>query len=339
MSDLNFESIIRQYVTLPAHPSPTGWHTVKCAVCNDHSARGGFRFDGTMVSYNCFNCSHTAGYDETTYSTIPPNMVTILDAYSIPPSEYNHLRLAGLSHRKKGVVKQEPVDPVTELIALPLPEFFMPLSESDHIWAEVAREYLRTDRSIDSNTYPFLILKDEAQSEAVELAWRGRLIIPFYRNNTLVWYQGRDLRPSSRLRYLNPSVVSQCILSDYEVLRTNLDKPLYVCEGFFDAFVIDGVAIFGNKIKPGQLKLIDRSPRKKVYIPDTEGDGHISALQAIELGWGISIPNFGEAKDINKAVLTYGSLYVKHNIKESTCHGLKAELNIALLCKRSKKRT
>jgi hypothetical protein len=335
--EISLESLIRQYVQLPVHSTTGGWYTCKCAVCNDYKKRGGFKFEGNLTSYNCFNCGHTAVHDPLSYNGFSKDMIAVLDAFNIPDDQYKQITLAnvvenhknGVIHTKKPVV----IDPDTKLMPIEFPSFFMPLQQATDTWSIIAKEYLQYDRDFDPAKYPFFILHPSKKLPVIERTWRGRLIIPYYRNDAVVFYQGRDLRDSTKMRYINAESASQCILSDYDIIFKDIDKPLYICEGFFDAISIKGVAIFGNRFKPGQIKILNSTKRKKVYIPDRTKDGQKAALQALEQGWSISIPDFGDCKDVSAAIHKYGLLYSLKTIQDNIIDDpISGSIRIKMLC-------
>ena len=72
--------------------------------------------------------------------------------------------------------------------------------------------------------------------------------------------------------------------------------------------------------------------RDKVIIPDKEGDGDRIALQAIELGWSVTFPEFGKCKDVNDAIVKYGKIYVINQIMTNISSGNDAILRLKLYC-------
>lgn len=314
-------------------PSAKGWHTCKCALCNDYKVRGGFKFDGDTTVYQCFNCAHVAKHDPSEYVSISDNMKEVLDAFNVAEEDYRHIYMAALKNRGKGGGEKVESDPDTKLIKIDMPEYFIHLDQADDTWAEIARAYLEIDRHIDPESHPFFILDPAKQDEKIEKKWRGRLIVPYYRNKSLIWYQGRDLRPKSKMRYRNAETESECILSDFDRLMEHTDKPLIIAEGFFDSHCVDGVSIFRNKMTPGQIKMLNKSPRRKIYVPDKRGQGYIGALQAVEQGWDVSIPDIGSAKDINESVCRHGKLFVMSSILNSANSGPIAKMLIGTHCR------
>ena len=338
--NLSLETLIRQYVMLSDRPSNKEWWTCKCAVCNDYKKRGGFKFEGPQTSYHCFNCGHSATHDPTQYKTLSNEMIQVLECFVVPESEYQQLLFNALQYQHTyGTIKKKKKsehDPDTKIDPIEFPNWFIPLKDVQDSWADSARTYLLEDRGVDPSSYPFHIMKPERHTiEAFERKWRGRLIIPYFRSNQVLWYQGRDLRKQSKMRYINADTESECILSDYAPLHNRTDMPLFIFEGFFDAHVAGGIAIFGNTFKKGQIKLLQQSARRKVYVPDNTTDAKTASLQAIEQGWEISTPDIGSCKDFNAAVQRYGKLYALKSLYDSICGGKQALIKASTYGRRS----
>ena len=43
--------------------TPSGWNTMDCPMCTDKRKRGGLITTGAKISYNCFNCGFTTGWE------------------------------------------------------------------------------------------------------------------------------------------------------------------------------------------------------------------------------------------------------------------------------------
>ena len=345
------EELVRTYVQLPNLPSGTGWFPVLCKVCNDHGRkgpRGGFKFEDEGVGYHCFNCGHKGTYYPH-YKTIPKDMLDVFVSFGIPDEEINKLRLTTLQERDESgqaTSSQKSRPLILNPSELPLPNHFYRLDEAkeEDRWAEIARYYLE-DRKIDSRDYPFFlstgILKQFTGPESQKMAfvraaqkWKKRVIIPIYKDNKLVYYQGRDLTERATKKYESPSARKDRVIYGFDHLFIDEDRPLYVVEGFFDAFHIKGVALLGNELTEPQIAWLNRSRRDKVYIPDKFGDGAKNATKALEQGWRIALPDIGNCKDINEAIIKYGQLYVHNTLREYTYEGKQAEVPLNLYCKK-----
>ena len=341
MDSVSLEDIIRQYVPLPPNTNSKGWYSVLCKVCNDHGRKGpraGFRFDNETVAYHCFNCGHATVYDPTTHGTMPKKMVEVLDGFGVPSDEWRQVLLASLAYRDKhgtSTGKEQVNFTEIEPQELAVPETFYLLSDADpnDKMTIIARDYLEYDRGVDPDSYPFMLSKRSNESRLKR--WNGRLIIPIYKGNKLIYWQGRALMSMPK-KYLSPNVPKERIMYGFDKLFEHTDAPLYIVEGWFDAFAIDGIAILGNEISNSHVRWLNRSRRTKVYIPDRFGDGQLGAEKALELGFDISTPDVGSCKDMSEAVKQYGKLYVMKSIVDNTTSGFAAQTKIKVYCKNVK---
>lgn len=335
MESLSLEQIIRQQISLPPRPNSHGFFSVLCKVCNDHGRKGkraGFKFTGEAVGYNCFNCGHTAGYDPYKHESMPGNMATVLEAFGIPEVDWQQVLFRSLELRQvAGIHEKQHVPVDIEPTELQFPPFFYRLTDDPNDdFAQYAIEYL-AGRKVDWKTCPFYLVARANHPDNER--WYGRLIIPTYQNNKLVFWQGRDLTDMHVKKYLSPNVLRENILTGYEEIERYTDEPLYIVEGWFDAFHLKGVAVYGNKMTANQITWINRSSRPKVVIPDRFGEGFLLAKQALELGWNVSTPDIGSCKDVNDAIIKYGELYTRMSILQHTSNDkFTAEAQLGVYC-------
>lgn len=338
------ESLIRQYVQIPLTSSGTGFTPVLCQVCNDHGRKGlraGFRFDTNgIVGYHCFNCGHKAKFDPQVLaqgeaSGFSKNMKAVLSAFGVPEEELQKFLFNLLKNKKslseidsKITSEIKSIEPKEIL----LPKHFYPLQEAppDDKWALIARDYLEAQRGITPTDYPFYLAHKTGIPQLDK--WRGRLIIPIYKSGKLVYYQGRALY-NHKKKYESPSSSKECVLYGFERLFEHTNMPLYVVEGFFDAFLLDGVGLLGREISDAQFEWLERSKRRKVFIPDKRGVGSKEPAEAfIKRGWEISTPDIGSCKDVNDAVSRYGKLYVLKSIIDNIANGTTARIRLGVYC-------
>lgn len=317
------EQVIRNHVHLPRTTNAGGWYQVLCKVCNDHGKKGkraGFRFDGETVGYNCFNCNHSAVFDPSTNKTMPGKMVTVLEAFSIPKEEWQPIIFELMASTPARQHKTAPtIDHEPSVITLPI--FFTPIDENGDDFDLYAIEYLRDERGIDWKEYPFYISRKDINPDSRK--WYGRLIIPFYKDGKLVFYQGRDLTGKRQKKYLSAHETRDKILYGYESIYKDTDDPLYVVEGWFDAWHLDGVAVLSNRMTTHQIYWLNQSRRPKVVVPDKYGRGFVLAKQAIDLGWSISTPflDWHGCKDPNDAIMKYGKAFTLKTLIQHTSKG------------------
>lgn len=330
------EEIIRSQVSLPTTPSPKGWCSILCKVCNDHGKKGpraGFRFNGSQVEYHCFNCGHAASYDGDANRVVPKNMKIVFDSFGISEDYFNDIKLNAL---KKGNAREVGAQQDSDHIPLnwpkktKLPEYFSPIYDESNksIWAEAARMYINDVRGISTtpNDKRFFICNDLNNKN-----WAGRVVIVDYFRGVPVSYFGRALVDDIVPKYRNITGSNDSVIYNYDELMSDSTKPLYIVEGPFDALSIGGVGILSNVVSKSQADIINTTTRRKIYIPDMEGKGWKGGYQALTYGWEISIPNLGNCKDMNEAVLKYGKVYVKKCIIEAAATGFKAELCLKIL--------
>lgn len=333
----NPETIIRSYVNLPRATSK-GWCNVKCLLCHDYRKRGAFKFEFETVGYNCFNCGHAALFTPSEQTRIPDKMQKVFDAFGIPATEFKETMFEAFTKQATNRKTLELATPRIKLTFndLELPKFLRPLDtkgEGD-IYDEIACEYL-LNRGIEPSSYPFKIADKKLSPILKYLDWKGRIVIPYYRHEKVVFYQGRDLLSTERTKYLSPSDSRDAVFYGFDEIYATTDKPLYVQEGFFDAFLLkDSVATFSNKLTEHQIEILNRCHRPKIVIPDREGKGYVIANQAIEQGWSVSFPDIGSScKDMNDAILKYGRLYVLKSIADNTSSGFAAQMMVNMYCK------
>jgi len=301
MMNKSLEDIIRTYIPLKPATSK-GWEKVNCAVCNNHvkkGMRGGFKFSDKETGYHCFNCGHDTRYNPDTHTRINKDMVKVLESFGIPKKEWLHLVIPKKQHE----ISEQPEEPKLNInpVETHFPPHFYKLTSGKDDWSALARVWLEL-RGISYNDYPFYL--------STSKRWLGRVIIPYYKDGKLVFYQGRDMMDQSSSKYIDAAVPTvRPILYGYNRLFENRGAPLFVCEGFFNAYSIDGVALVTKRIYPEQEEWLNRSQRQKVLVPDPTGGSQSLIDRFIELGWGVSILNLDD-KDANMAVVEYSKMFV-----------------------------
>lgn len=336
MDAVSLQDVIRRYIPLPPTPAGTGWYPILCKVCNDHGRkgpRGGFRFDGEKVAYHCFNCSHSTVYDPEEYDSMPKKMQEVLRAFGVPDDEWQQVLFTALANKDAGKSGQKNAPQVRSIepVEIETPDIFYPLADAEDKWAEIARWYLTEERGVDPSSYDFMLSKRADDPRLRK--WFGRLIIPIYKDKKLIFYQGRDLTGNAQKKYESPAVTREKVIYGFDRLFDQSELPLYIVEGWFDAFAIDGIALLGNEISDPQIEWLNRSRKKKVYIPDRFGDGRIGAERALKQGWHIATPDIGGCKDMSEAVQKYGKLFVMKSIVDTTAIGFAAQTALGVYCR------
>jgi hypothetical protein len=106
--------------------------------------------------------------------------------------------------------------------------------------------------------------------------------------------------------------------------------PLFVTEGFFDSFYLNGVAVLTNSFTNKQIELLERTNRPKIVVPDRKNTHHGLAEKALELGWGISFPEIKPYKDISEAIKNYGVFFVVNSVMSSIKYGNSAKISLKI---------
>lgn len=321
------KKIIEKYIPLPSIPNAKGWYSLKCNVCHDYKVRAGFNFTDDNVSYHCFNCNHKAFYFAN--SRVNDDFKKVLNSYNVPEDELLKLSFVALTaerptYSKKVIQNDNP------LVEIDFPKCFYKLvSDGSDNQSNIAIDYLKSRGII--NNYNFYLSRGNTTQD--EKLWNNRLIIPYYREDKLIFFQGRALNNASR-RYVNSTVDNNgTILYGYQNFHTVPNDPLIIVEGFFDAYHLNGVAIVGNSLTDKKIKVINESKKRKIYVPDRYGNGKEPALKAIDAGWEISIPDCGNCKDLNEAIIKYGLLYVKKSLLDNCKAGFAATIMVNATCK------
>ena len=300
--------------TLLAHlPSkrkttPSGWTSFNapCCVHNgdtaDKRARGGLISEGDTVSYHCFNCGYKASWQPG--RNVSHKLRKLLQWLNTPDDTINKLALQVMQENEGFVVKQQLVElPTFETV--PLPDNAVKLTDITEF----------TQHNINVLEYMAarnLNVEDTDYYWSPSLAYRDRLIIPFYYEKRIVGWTARTIQLNKQPKYMSeqqPGFVYGLDEQGHDKLFTIL------CEGPVDAMHVNGCAILGSEVKDQQAMLINRLSKDVIVVPDRDPAGYKLIEQAIELGWGVSLPDWDtDINDIGDAVAKHGRLYALHRI-------------------------
>lgn len=81
-----------------------------------------------------------------------------------------------------------------------------------------------------------------------------------------------------------------------------------------------------------QIALLNRSPRRKIVVPDrkqkkeNKNDGKKLANQALELGWSISLPEFGTATDVTECISKFGRVFTLNSVTKNIMNDFTAKV-------------
>jgi hypothetical protein len=293
----SMEDVVRANVML-GKQSASGWYAVKCAVCNDHSARGGFLFSDGFCIYSDFNCGVKFKYEEGT-GKISRKAREVLEAFGITRTHLNEITSALFRPDKEPTeVNLEQLTKVklfTPEVAFP-DKCFRLLSEGNEEAQIPIVEYL-LNRSIDPEKTDFFYSLDKK--------FVNRVIIPYWRDGKLIYWQARSILDGVKPRYLNCEVSKEAIIYGYDKLHSYESAPLFVTEGVFNAIIVDGISIMSADLNAAKLEVLKRTKRRLIFVRDRDARGDKLSQTVLENGWEITTVD-PRVNDINDSVTAFG---------------------------------
>lgn len=340
MIDFNIEDLARKYVNFRHGVANQGWNLVFCEYCGDgkrtKGARGGWLFNdgGNSCVYHCFNCGCKESCSTEREVIFSKNMRSVLDSFGIPSKEYNAL----LYNQRKNIPKKDRHKYLNHTV-LDLPDHFRLVSELEAEVAKPFKSFLKKEYNLSTKHYSFYVATGLTSSKDVKILseaklLKDRLIIPYFKNGKLIYYQARDITKTSKLKYISPVVPKNNILFNIDQLHRSTTEPLYVVEGAFDAIHLNGVATLGNELSFAQKELLSSSHRRKILVPDFKGDSNRLIEDFIDMGWDISFPAYRtKCKDVSEAVINYGKLYTAYDIVKNIKSAEESNMLLTFLLK------
>lgn len=296
--------------TLRAHlpvlkTTSNGWLTLNCPMCvqngqarPDTKHRGGIRFDNGKVAYQCFNCHMITGWHPG--SRLGFKLTKLMRAFGIDEGDIQRLKIQLWDQ----VVEDDTV--VEE-----------PYKKPD--WPEITWPWTVRDLTLEAAEYldsrGVLELSDWYTSASPIQGMDNRVILPYTSDNKIVGYTARwigdvpDKKTAKMITNRPPSFVFNL---DHQSQQR---KYTIVTEGEYDALTLDGVAVMTNSISSEQAKIIEDIDNEPVVLPDKDRAGMTLALQAAELGWSVSFPDWPDGiKDANDAARQFGRVAVLQSV-------------------------
>jgi hypothetical protein len=291
---------------LPSKRKPTsgGWVSFNAPCCvhkgesQDKRMRGGVLFDAEGFVFSCFNCGFKAGWKPG--KTLSKNTKDLFRWLGLPESEISRLVLETL--KEKDAIPVAKKELIFELHDEPLPEDCLSIKQ----WIEAGYNEPELMNVIQYILNRGLTLDNYDWHWSSAAGYTDRVIIPFYYKGQIVGWTGRKIT-EGRPKYLTKTQAGYVF---------NLDAQTYdkqfviVVEGQFDAIAIDGVAIMHNDPNEVQCARINALAKEVIVVPDRDRPGAKLLKAAIDNGWGMSLPPWGnDIKDVSDAVKRYGRVY------------------------------
>lgn len=300
--------LLTAYLPAKRKTTPSGWTSFNapCCVHNNENAdtrqRGGVIYEGDVISYHCFNCGYKASWQPG--RSLSYKFKKLLEWCNTPDNEITKLALDVMRENEGVEVQQMKIElPTFETVPLPPDAVKIADLKDFNKFSMAILEYMASrNLNLDDTNYYW----------SPSLGYRDRLIIPFYYESRIVGWTARTITADKKPKYLTetqPGFV-------YGLDEQSYNKVFaIVCEGQVDAIHIDGCALGGSEINDQQAMLLNRLAKDIIVVPDRDSAGSKLVERAIELGWGVSLPEWSqEVNDIGDAVSKYGRLYTLYSI-------------------------
>jgi len=298
--------------TLRAHlptlkTTSNGWLTMNCPMCvqnghrPDSKRRGGLKFEQDRIGYHCFNCGYTTGWRPGQRLGI--KLIKLMRVLGVDEGEIQRLKIQ--------LWDQVVVDDTV------IEEPFKKPDWPEIQWPWTVRELtLEAAEYLDSRGV--LELTDWYTSSSPIQGMEFRVILPYLDNGKLIGYSARwigDVPNKKTAKMIASRPPSYVFNLEHQ---SSHRKYTVVTEGEYDALSLDGVAIMTNEISPEQAKIIEDIDNEPVVLPDRDAAGMTLALQAAELGWSVSFPEWpSEIKDANEASQKFGRAATLQSVLEA----------------------
>ncbi len=294
-----------------AKRSPSGWTSFNAPCCQhrghspDTRKRGGIRFDGNSVVYNCFNCKFSTGWQPG--APLGEKMKTLARWLGAGEDIIKEMVFEALKTESDDY-ESEAYRPKIEFTDKELPEGSMSLKD----WLESA---ILSEAQVSENILPVVeyIISRGFDPMSDDFYWSpapgytDRLIIPFRWQGRIVGNTARKVR-EGKPKYLSDQHPHFVFNFDRQ---SEDQKYILVCEGPFDALSVDGVALLTNDIADQQARIINSLGCEVIVIPDQDEAGLQLIKKAMHYNWSVAFPNWDDSvKDCADAVQKYGKLFV-----------------------------
>ena len=288
--------------------TPSGWTSFNAPCCqhNGNSAdtrgRGGLISEGDTVSYHCFNCGYKASWQPG--RPVSNKLRKLLQWLNCTDDTITRLTFDVMRLNEGVEVAERKIElPTFETVPLPPDAVkIADITEFNKFSIAIVEYMAARNLNLDDTEYYW----------SPSLAYRDRLIIPFYYEKRIVGWTARTIAADKKPKYLmevQPGFV-------YGLDDQGYNKVFAIlCEGQVDAIHVEGCALGGSEINDAQALLINKLNKDIVVVPDRDRAGSKLVEQAIERGWGVSLPEWPQdVNDIGDSVDKYGRLYTLYSI-------------------------
>ncbi len=296
-----------------AKSSPSGWTSFNAPCCQhrghspDTRKRGGLRFDGNGIVYNCFNCKFTTGWQPG--SPFGEKIKSLSRWMGASEDDIKTMVFEALKTEADDYQEQE-YQPKIEFEDKPLPEYSMSLMDwsgiiEGEIEEQIGPQFIEMLRYLMSRGYDNPFEHDFYWSPTP--GYIDRVIVPFRWKGKIVGNTARKIT-DGKPKYLSDQHPHFVFNFDKQ---SEDQKYIFVCEGPFDALAINGVALLTNDIADQQARIINSLGAEVIVVPDQDQAGLELIKKAIHYNWSVAFPTWDDdVKDVADAVQRYGKLFV-----------------------------
>ena len=260
---------------------------------------------------SCFNCHSKFKYEEGT-GKFSKSTKHILNAFGVTEQDLQAITAtlffnkAEQSDKEITLESLKKVNLHTPEIKFPSRTFQLGAEGHDEI-QEPLIEYL-LDRQVDPLKFYFSLDPQHLR----------RVLIPFWRDQKLIYWQSRAIDRDVKPRYRNCSAAKDAIIYGYDRLFTYSEDPLFVTEGAFDAEVSDGICILGSSLNAAKIEVLHKTRRRIIFVIDRDSNGGDLGDEVLKQGWELTFVD-PRAEDVNDSVKKFGKLYTLYTlIKNAT---------------------
>ena len=284
---------------------------------------------------SCFNCHARFKYEEGTgkYSR---NLKEILRSFGISEQELQAISATLFFNKAEKSDKEITLESLKK-VKLHTPEVSFPdrtfqLGTEGHEGLQIPLVEYLLERKVDPTKFYFSLDPQHLR----------RVIIPFWRDDKLIYWQSRAIDKPVKPRYRNCSVSKDAVIYGFNRLYEYSDLPLFATEGVFDAESIDGISILGSSLNAAKIEVLHKTRRRIIFVVDRDDNGGDLGHQVIEQGWELTFvdPN---AEDVNDSLQKYGKIYTMYTLMRNATSKLdksrdqKLELDLELSLSKMRK--
>lgn len=311
-----FQELIIEHLPYNKRLNNRGWYTFNCPCCiyngekrDDTKHRGNFMLtpDGGWV-YSCYNCKFKTAWKPG--SPITKKTKEFLEEIGIDQNTIKELsfKIHELGSNDIKIKYDKKTFTTQKKIQLP--------KDAKKINDLIREKFDNKDFLLVAS---YIFQRDKNLFNYYDFYWSEEyphgFIIPCWYKNECWGYIVRNINITPK--YIK-KIPEGFLFGIDNIFKDR--KNIIVTEGTLDAICIQGVGVGSNELSKEQLYWLNIFKDKKVIIlPDRDEPGKKLIEQALENGWSVSFPEWGEGiKDAADAVKKYGRILTLKKIFDST---------------------